>query len=86
MLTIFIHGMNMLQQNAKTTTLLIFPPYSAQTRIVVKARVRMRSHVNTRSVTVEPHTSNYEQIREVENALNNHDSLAAEHTCAVLGT
>lgn len=47
-LTMFTHGVNMLQQNVNTTALLTFP-YSAQTRIVVKARVSMRTQAYTRS-------------------------------------
>ena len=60
MLTMFIPGLNMLQQNVKTTTLLIFP-YSAQTRTVVKTRVRKDSHVNTRSVPGSSRTT-YKQL------------------------
>ena len=75
----------MLQQNVKTTTLLTFP-YSAQTRIVVKARMRMKSHVNTRSGTAESHTSNCEEIREIDDVLDDYDGPAADYTCAILST
>lgn len=74
----------MLQQNTRATTTLTFP-YITQTRIVVKAKVHTKRHVNTRSATAESHTSNCEQIREIENDLNDHDSPAADYTYAVLG-
>lgn len=71
----FAHGMTMLQQKDSTTTMLTLP-YSAQTRIVVKAGVRMLSHAYTMTDSAASLTGNREQIEGSENECRDYNSLA----------
>lgn len=72
----FTHGVNMLRQNVNITVMLI-SPCSAHARIIVKARVGVKTHGGMRSETGESCISDCEQIKENKNVPDENDSLAA---------